>query len=80
MKRKAASTAKDKARRRCLGTARHGCAHYWLIDDRNVGVCKYCGRVKKFPGGGDIETFMLPGPGRYNWRRKPGKKRSGLAT
>jgi len=72
MKRNARGTTKEKATRRCT--------HYWLIDDRNVGVCKYCGRVKKFPGGGDIETFMLPGPGRYNWRRKPGKKRSGLAT
>ena len=60
--------------------ARARCRHYWLIDGRNIGVCKYCGSVKKFPGGGDIDLFMLPGPGRYNWDRKQGKGKSGPGT
>jgi len=24
------------------------CKHYWVIEDKDVGVCKYCGRQKKF--------------------------------
>ena len=72
MKKNVGMTAKEQTGVRC--------AHYWLIDGRNIGVCKYCGDVKKFPGGGDIDLFMLPGPGRYNWDRKQGKVKSGLGT
>lgn len=24
-------------------------AHYWVIDDKNFGVCKRCGAHKQFP-------------------------------
>jgi hypothetical protein len=24
-------------------------AHYWVIDDKNLGVCKRCGAQKQFP-------------------------------
>ena len=24
-------------------------AHYWIIDDKNFGVCKKCGAHKQFP-------------------------------
>jgi hypothetical protein len=28
-------------------------AHYWVLDDRNLGICKKCGAQKQFP----IELF-----------------------
>ena len=24
-------------------------AHYWVLDDRNFGICKKCGAQKQFP-------------------------------
>ncbi len=26
------------------------CIHYWIIDNRDVGRCRYCGAVKDFRG------------------------------
>ncbi len=26
-----------------------GEAHYWIIDDKNFGICKKCGAQKQFP-------------------------------
>jgi hypothetical protein len=31
------------------------CKHYWILDAKNFGVCKYCGSTQQFPGIGDIE-------------------------
>ncbi len=27
----------------------NGYAHYWVINDRNLGICKKCGDSKQFP-------------------------------
>lgn len=27
----------------------NGYAHHWIIDDRNLGVCKKCGDRRQFP-------------------------------
>jgi hypothetical protein len=32
------------------------CIHHWLIDYDNVGRCKYCLAVQKFPNYLEIET------------------------
>jgi len=24
-------------------------AHYWVLDDKNLGICKKCGAQKQFP-------------------------------
>ncbi|GAJ04299.1 unnamed protein product, partial [marine sediment metagenome] len=28
--------------------AKEGCIHYWIIDSKDVGRCKRCGKVKDF--------------------------------
>lgn len=35
------------------------CTHYWLIDDKNKGICKYCGAERQFPVWHDRD---------YKWR------------
>ena len=28
---------------------KNGCVHYWILDEKNYGVCKKCGDKKHFP-------------------------------
>ena len=28
--------------------AKEGCIHYWILDSKDVGRCKYCGKVRDF--------------------------------
>ncbi len=30
------------------GDQREACVHHWLIDEKNFGVCKKCGVMKRF--------------------------------
>jgi hypothetical protein len=32
---------------------REACVHHWLIDEKNYGVCKKCGVVKRFSSAWD---------------------------
>jgi len=46
------------------------CVHHWLIDEKNYGVCKKCGVVKRFSSTWDWGGSQRAGVGKYNKRAK----------
>lgn len=32
-----------------VNTKQEPCTHHWLINDKNHGICRYCGKRKQFP-------------------------------
>ena len=35
------------------------CIHHWVIDERNLGVCRKCGAGKQFPVLTDLSLLMF---------------------
>ena len=42
---------------RKIKTVAKQCTHYWIIDCRDVGICKYCGEGKDF---GKLQREVQP--------------------
>jgi hypothetical protein len=52
---------------------REECVHHWLIDEKNYGVCKKCGVVKRFSNAWDWGGSQRAGVSRVG--RYKGAKR-----
>lgn len=46
------------------------CVHHWLIDEKNYGVCKKCGVVKRFSSSWDWGGGQRVGAGRFSKGQK----------
>ncbi len=46
------------------------CVHHWLIDEKNLGVCKKCGVVKRFSSAWEWGGSQRSGVGRYSKGQK----------
>jgi hypothetical protein len=46
------------------------CVHYWLIDEKNLGVCKKCGVEKRFSSAWEWGGNQRTGVGRYSKGQK----------
>jgi len=33
------------------------CIHHWIIDDNNMGICRKCEEIRKFPTCSEIRIF-----------------------
>ena len=44
------------------------CIHHWLIDERNLGVCKKCGAIRQF------SRSWSPLSKQGTWSNKPNKE------
>jgi hypothetical protein len=49
---------------------REACVHHWLIDEKNLGVCKKCGDVKRFSSAWEWGGSQRTGVGRYSKGQK----------
>ncbi len=47
---------------------RQDCIHHWLIDERNLGVCKKCGEIRQF------SRSWNPLSNHGTWSNKPNKE------
>ncbi len=60
-----------------VGQKRESCPpHYWFIDSRNVGRCKYCGEVRDFGRLLRKNMALAEGKASKDGRRGKGKVRN----
>lgn len=56
--------------RKCYPKNNKQCVHYWVLDNRDVGRCRYCGAVKDFRA--------LLGEQNEELRQRRGRKAKGI--